>query len=375
MRFTDPECIQRGSNMYFLPDDGETIRIVPQLRVVERREDSKGVPSYAVTELDWFPESNKEKMLKALARPGRTFLSTSREDTVAAATKEKEILEWLFPNGWFARKENENHPAYKEWQMCNQIIQWGGFKPDAIDFEYMRMTAKVAIDALLLIRLSEGDLKNLAPGHREALGEAKVLRQISSRIEEPESFEDLLVELYTAGWHKREGCSITLPEKDGYPDVRVKIDSIPFPIYIECKRLSVTSEKRVQHVINKASNQIEVASQGADANAYGAVLLDFTGPEGAKLEPDESIPTHIQEAMKQVRRTLSGNKNTHVKSAIVAWDGYHITGKLPDPVVVQYRRSARLIHHTLNLKPLTIDKLFDGYFSGVMFQPVADEHK
>lgn len=375
MTFTDPDCIQRGSNMYSLPENGKTVRVVPQLRLVERSVDNRGIPKYTPTGLDWFPEPSRADMLESLARPGRTFISTSREETVTAVTKEKGVLEWLFPTGWFARKDNQNHPAYAEWQMCNQMIQWGGFKPDAVDFEYMRTAAKVAIDAFLLIRLSEGDLKMLTPGRYESFGDENVQRKISSRIEKAESFEDTLVELYTAGWHKRDGRSVTLSETEGYPDVRVKFDSMSFPIFIECKRISVISENRIQSVIKKASNQIEVASKGADANAYGAALLDLTGPPGARFEPNETIPPHILEVIRQVGRTLSGNKNTHVKSAVVVWDGYHVTGKLPNPVVVQYRRSARIIQHSLNNHQLTIDKIFDGYFSGLVMQPVADEHR
>jgi hypothetical protein len=374
--FQNPDMAQLGSNKYYLPEQHETLRIVPQLRVVERTVDSRGIPAYNPKELDWFPEIKKEKILKALERPGRTFLAISQADVVAAAIREKTVLEWLFPKGWFTQNQEEvDHPAWKEWKICHEIIQWNGFKPDAIRTDYMRTAAKVAIDALLLVRLSEGDLGTLIPGRWAAFGDQKVLVKIRSRIVDAEDFKRLLVELYTAGWHKREGRTVTLSETEGYSDVRVKFASLAFPIHIECKRVSTISENRIQYVIKKASTQIEVASQGADADGYGAVLLDFTGEDGARPQKDDSTPPDIVRAMELVRRALTGNKNTHVKSALVVWDGYHVTGNPPGLEIIQFKRSARIIHHSLNRNPLTIDRLFDGYFSGVVTESVPDEYR
>ena len=374
VKFPDPACVHRGVNLY-LTREGETVRLGPQIRVVERTVDSRGVPTYRPTEWDWVPVQDQELMKKALAWPGRNFIATSREEVLEAARREKAILERLFGYKWFYEKGNEKHPAYKEWRMCVQLIQRGGFKPDPEEFDRMIPAARATLDAYLLIRLSEGDIKRFTLGRLASIGDEAVQKKITSRIEDPEEFEDILVELYTAAWHKKEGRTMALREVEGFPDVRVKIDSVPQPILIECKRVTVATSNRIGQVIKKASSQIEVGSQGPDADAYGAVVLDFTGSEGAQPYSGRSIPTRIEDAMLQVKRALSGEKNHHVKSAIVVWDEYQKIGTMPDPVQLLLGRRAELVNHSLNKSPLRLADLFDGYNVGLVFQPVADERR
>ena len=40
--------------------------------------------------------------------------------------KQMELLEKLFPQDWFAKKPNINHPAYTRWKFCKGIIEQGG---------------------------------------------------------------------------------------------------------------------------------------------------------------------------------------------------------------------------------------------------------
>ena len=262
--FPDPTCVHRGVNLY-LTGEGETVRLGPQIRVVERTVDGRGVPTYRPTEWDWVPVQDQERMKKALAWSGRTFIATSRGEVVEAAQREKAILEWLFGYKWFYEKGNENHPAYKEWRMCIQLIEWGGFKPDPEEFDRMVPAARATLDAYLLVRLSEGDIKRLVPGRLTSIGDELTQKKITSQIEIPEKFEDILVELYTAAWHKKEGRTMSYKETEGFPDVRVKIDTIPQPILIECKRLSDPSGTRIGirigEVIKKANSQIREGSE------------------------------------------------------------------------------------------------------------------
>ena len=298
--------------------------------------------------------------------PSRTFTASNRAEVVASAIKQKAVLEWLFPDGWF-NKTHENHPAYVEWRICKQIIEWGGSLPDNVKPEQMRPLTKVVLDARFIVALSDGDLGHLIPGRREAFGDERVQKKISSRILDPGSFEDLLVEIYTAAWHKIWGHNVVISETGTRPDVRVTVEGVPDPIHIECKKVSVATRRNIEAVVKHASHQLGATGQGDDASAYGATLLDLTALGGARFQKDDTIPSNIADAIKIVEKALRGDLNTHVKTAIIVWDDYRVDGRLPDPVIVYSRRRARPVHHSLNSSPLEMSKLFNGYGAGIGF--------
>lgn len=298
------------------------------------------------------------------SNPSRTITARNRTEVVAAAIKQKAVLEWLFPPGWFS-KANESHPAYAEWGICKQIVDWSGSLPDNVRPESLRLFTKVVLDTRFIVALSDGDLEHLSPGRHEAFGDEKVRKKIESRIRKPESFEHLLVEIYTTAWHKTWGHRAVMSEAERQPNVRVNIDGVSFPIFIECKKVYVGSRSNIEAVVKRADSQLRAAIQGDDASAYGAILLDLTAVGGAKFQKDDTIPSSIGDILKVAEKALRGDLNTHVKTAIVVWDDYRIDGRLPDPVIVYSRRRARPAHHSFNSSPLEMDKLFNGYGAGI----------
>ncbi len=296
----------------------------------------------------------------------------SKSKIVEGIMREKGILEWLYTKEWFQVTKNSNHPAFMRWKTCNLAIQWGGSKPDSMRIEQMLPIARVALDASLLVKLTEGDLMNLSPGKIEAVGDAKVRNEISARKLVANQFEDLFVELYTAAWHKRVGRTVTLLQGNRLPDVRVDFDSIPFPVFIECKRLKVSSAKTIQKRINDASKKIETAST-TYPDAYGAALLDFSAALGAFEAIDNSIPEKMHDVLGIVKNCLRGEKNTHVKSAIVVWDDFHVDGEVPQPVLLTSGRRAKIFHHEKNQNPLGREFLFEGNASHLLMQQTPDE--
>jgi len=377
LRFPDPQCIHKGANAYLV--EGKTIYVRPQVSLVVRTLGANGNPIYKET-VEWIPDPEIDKINEAMTRPSTiSRIGGDRDKLLTAVKQQKSTLEWLFrlayQKDWFADKGNEKHPAWIEWNACNQLIRWGGFKPDDVEFEYMRMAAKVSLDSLLLVSLSEGNMLEMIPGPADAIGNDTVLTRIKSRIGDPESFESLFVELYTAAWHKTKGRKVQMMDKDGYPDLKIVDQKLPFPVFLECKRLSGARESRIGKDINKASIQIGHAVHGPDSDAYGAVLLDFTPALGAWNDKINREPDLIVGAIKEVERALSGTKNSHVRTAIVVWDDFKVQGELPQPVVVHFNRRARLIHHEGSRLKLPIDNLFDGMASRIMFRLVPDEKK
>jgi hypothetical protein len=370
-RFEYPMRLYEG-NFTYLANQKESVRLRPSLKLVERAIDARGAPLYRASAF-WISDLDQTKIIEAMTRPS-TFarVGGSQDDMMLAVVRQKELLEWLFGRNWFADRRNEGHPARADWKLCDRMVQWRGRKPDSLKVEELRFAAKIALNTYYMIRLSGGDINQMTPGLFESFGDEDVQTKIRTRVPDPSSYEDLLIELYTASWHRQKDRSVSLLEKTGFPDVRVSFEALGFPIFIECKRLKVSSVNQIQGDVKDASHKIARASQGADSNAYGAVLLDFASLIGLPRQEDNSHPPAVVDVMQKVRQAIRGDKNTHVKSAVVVWDDYGIVGEEPEQELV-FRRRAEIFHHDRTRHPLARDKLFDGYAVRTMLRQVPDD--
>lgn len=107
------------------------------------------------------------------------------------------------------------------------------------------------------------------------------LPPVESVQEDPEQYEDLMVELYVGAWHLTENHSVAYLEKEGVPDFRIDIRDADFPVLIDCKRLRQRSAKRARKDVTKANTQIKNARTNVDP-AYGILLLDASAGDFAK---------------------------------------------------------------------------------------------
>ncbi|HEV2225393.1 MAG TPA: hypothetical protein VGR56_01155 [Nitrososphaerales archaeon] len=372
-KFPYPKLVKKGVSEYITPE-GQTLCVRPSFYEAIRNLDSKGNPFYD-SQVYWIVDQSMKEIMVTLARQS-TFVTVggTKASVVEGLVKEKEILEGWFTKEWFQNARNSRHPAFTRWSACNQAILWGGSKPDSLKFEGMVPIAKVALDASLLVRLTDGDLRQLSLGKLEAFGDEDVQETIRRRKLVSKQFEDLWVELYTAAWHKRVGRKITLLEGSGkgLPDIRVDIDPLSYPIFIECKRPKVFTSKKIQKEINIASNQIKAVST-ANTQAYGVLLLDITALLGDFQAIDNSIPHEIQAVLDVVQSSLKGLKNTHIKSAVVVWHDFNISGEIPQPVILTYGRRAKILNHEKNEAPLERGMLFEGNASRLLMQQTPDE--
>lgn len=367
------EQLKEGCYTYEVAGRKEPVRVRPSLTRVERTVGPNGAPHYTVF-AHWVSDLDQNEVDQAMTWPS-TFAKTggTRKATTSAVERQKQLLEWLFEGkDWFSDKRNEGHPAYVDWKLADQMVRWGGRKPDSLKPEELRFAAKISLNTAYMVRMSGGDLGQLTPGMFESFGDLEVQKKIRSRVKDPSSYEDLLVELYTASWHRRKDREVSLLEKTGYPDVRVSVNSLEYPIYIECKRLKVSSVNQIQGDIKDASNKIKRASRGEDSDAYGAVLLDFASFVGLKRQETNSIPPSVEDVMQKVRQAIKGDKNTHVNSAIVVWDDYGLIDEESEQLLV-FRRRAEVFHHDRARRKLTRETLFNGYGIRMLLRQVPDE--
>lgn len=368
--------LYKGRYIFEVAGRKEPVSFRPSLKQVERVVGRNGTPFYIPSAL-WVSDLGPD-FVQANTWPS-TFakMGGSREDVTTIARRQKLLLEWLFKDSaWFYDERNVSHPAYVDWRQADQVAKWGGKKPDDMPPEELHFMGRIALNTALLARLSGGDPSQLTPGTFEAFGGVEVQKKIRSRVKNPKSYEDLLVELYTASWHRTRDREVSLLETNGFPDVRVNVKSLGYPIYIECKRLTVSEVNQIQSDIKDASNQIKRATQ-KEPEAYGTALLDFSTVVGLHRQESQAIPPPIEDVKQKVRNAVRGEKNTHVESAIVVWDDYGVVGEEPEQLLV-FRRRADLINHDGERTPrhrnkLKLEMLFNGYGVRIPLRNIPDE--
>jgi hypothetical protein len=371
--FNYPEKqLHKGQYIFGVADRKEPVSFRPSLKQVERVVGRNGTPYYIPSAV-WVSDQGPDFVQTNTWPSTFAKMGGSRDDITAIARRQKLLLEWLFKDSaWFYDERNANHPAYADWRNADRFAKWRGRKPDDMPPEELHFVGRIALNTTLLARLSGGDPSQLTPGTFDAFGDAEVQKKITSRVKDPQLYEDLLVELYTASWHRTKDREALLLETKGFPDVRVSIKSLGYPIYIECKRITVSSVNQIQSDIKDASIKIRRASQGRDSEAYGAALLDFSAVVGLHRQETQAIPPAIEDVKQKVRNAIRGQKNSHVETAVVVWDDYGLVGEEPEQLLV-FRRRAELIHHDPARRKLGLEHLFDGYGVRMPLRNIPDE--
>ncbi|MGB9022901.1 MAG: hypothetical protein WCC94_05640, partial [Candidatus Bathyarchaeia archaeon] len=262
--------------------------------------------------------------------------------------RNQEILEVLFSPDWFRQTTQKQHPVYQRWLLCEKIIteQQGAIHwPEQSD---LLALARMGLDSAILIDATKGDLQRLRLGSLGVLfRDEKVRKKFLSRLDDPEQFEDVWVELYIGAWHQGKGHIVEYREIEKRPDIRIEIPRAHFPVFIECKRLRALSAKRVRRHIKDANNKIanELAKAGP---GYGILVLDVTAHDIAEAQDDEGIalPAKLGPIVSIVQSRLAGPKNRSIGAAILIWDEYKVQHALP--IKSWYglrRRSTRVVHN------------------------------
>jgi hypothetical protein len=197
------------------------------------------------------------------------------------------------------------------------------------------------LDSTTFVTISGGDPGNLRIGNLSGYGDDAVQRKIRSRLPDPRQFDALMLEISTAAWHQSQGHHIKPLEDEGLPDLRVAIQGIDLPLYVECKRLTTSSEAGIQKRIRYANRQIKAVGDPC----YGVVILDVSGAVGAITNLSDEIPKAVRTILHYVDGALTGPKNRSVSRVIVTWDDMGIMGQPPERTSVFLRRNIKHLNH------------------------------
>lgn len=245
---------------------------------------------------------------------------------------QKNILERLFPRGWFLDAHNRRHPAFRRWDLCRAVLDQGGvirFPEHATD---LPLIGRMLLDSIVFVALTEGNVGQLRLGSLDVYGDDAVAQKLRSRIIDPGQFENLMVELAFGAWHKDQGHVVTPFEVDGWPDLRIDLPARD-PLLVECKLLRSGSRNRIAKEVVTANRQIKAPG----LNAYGIAVLDATAPVVAG-QP-------LGELQQSVEAALTGSKNRSVRAAILLWDSYQQFGAPPEDTSVFFMRNHQLVQH------------------------------
>jgi hypothetical protein len=269
------------------------------------------------------------------------------------------ILETLLSPEWFRKPNRETHPAYHRWALCQRILSQHG----AIHWPEQRndvlTIATMGLDSSILTIASKGNPHSLKLGSMD-FGDEGVRKKISSRVDDPEQFEDLMVELYIGAWHQLEKHRVEYREKTGFPDFSIGMKDVEIPTLVECKRARIISKNRMAKRIAKANEQIS-NEKSTIGPAYGIVVVDVTASDIAEA-PDDELPAKLNPTIGLIQSCLKGEKNRSVGAAIVAWDEYKTSGTPPGNTWFGFRRRSVRVLHKNPLTPAPHNlRLFDAW--------------
>lgn len=257
-------------------------------------------------------------------------------------TRQKRILEQIFGEDWFrhANKTDKNHPAYIRWELCQTLIEQGNI----MTLSQFMALARIALDIHPFLALSGGNTDHLTFGLFDLIGDDLVTKRIKAEIKKADYYEDIMVQLYVAAWHKMKGHAVALVEIDGYswPDIRVDIEIPNIPMLIECKRireLEITSPEMILKLQNKINSIVYKANQQIKAGykpvpheqsvghktCYGVLVLDVSRAIERSETSSKNVTDTILQTENCVQRALSGEKNSSVQTAVIVWDTYETT--------------------------------------------------
>src|SRR2546430_7146231 len=129
---------------------------------------------------------------------------------------QQRVLEGLFPRAWLEAARNSVHPAALRWRLLQCLIKQRGtiYPEQAVDLPVLMRTI---LDGVLITEATAGDAIHLVAGPLSAYGNVKVEEKIRSRVTSPGAFEDVMLELSFAAWHKMQTHYAVEPSKRKAP--------------------------------------------------------------------------------------------------------------------------------------------------------------
>ncbi|MDQ6894439.1 MAG: hypothetical protein M3167_17410 [Acidobacteriota bacterium] len=277
---------------------------------------------------------------------------------IALIRSQLALLEKLVPTEILAKPAG-NHPAAIRWRLAHKILRQGGSIRWPLQLVELPLLARMLLDSVTLVTVTGGILEHLTLGDIGGFGDQQVQVQLRSRIADERQFEHVMVELSLAAWYSSQNYSAIPIQRGGWPDLRISLEQMAVPLYVECKRIQHSTENRLTKEVREANSQLRTVDEPSSGSAFFH-LADCSPPIG---EVSDAIPDRVISAASVIRRALAGEKNRSVGAVVLTWDDYSLVGTPPERTsVVLRRRFMRLDHEDVEgVRSLPISQpLFTG---------------
>jgi hypothetical protein len=248
---------------------------------------------------------------------------------------QQRVLEGVFPRAWLEAARNAAHPAALRWRLLQRLIEQRGtiYPEQAAD---LPLLIRTILDGVLIAEATVGDAINLVAGPLSAYGNVKVEEKIRSRVTSPDAFEDVMLELSFAAWHKMQTHYAVEPLEVEGADFKIRLPSGALLIP-ECKRIVSATKQRLTKEVRYANHQIKQV-----AGDYGVAVFDVSiAAQAAPAEFGDEAPPVIQHLESLILPALSGSFNRSVAEVLLLWDEYLVYKE----TIVAFNRRYRRIPH------------------------------
>jgi len=228
---------------------------------------------------------------------------------------QKQVLEELFGTEWFSSTCRRRHPAYQRWILCNELLRRGALLRLPEDQQRLREIAQLVLDNYTLVQATGGKPIPFELGSLANYCDENVRKRLTSVIEEPAQFLDVLVELNYAAWHSSRGHRVRAFESTGFPDFEVNVDGLPLSLAADCKRVRAsTTDRRFPKLVNKANKQIKNLGRPC----YGLAVIDVSEKVSNPESQSGKMPQEVVRICAILEQLLRQHC-TSVSGVLVIW--------------------------------------------------------
>jgi hypothetical protein len=244
-----------------------------------------------------------------------------------------DVLQSMFDDPGLTRLRSRapSHPAVWRYDSITRLLRQKGQWASEEEDDLFGALAAMVFDRTTWAFLQEQD------DFWAFLSNADARRKVQSRIRNPTTFDDVLAELFIAGWLRSKGVAAELLEKEGFPDLELEWDHRPS--WAEVKRIRVgTSVARIQAVLKRANTQIK-RTQGT------GVVYILIGRPAARAAFDDRTPSDIRPYVAEVERRLASGLLRSVSEVVLVWDDRMIFDDVSGQILHAFRRTSRHLSH------------------------------
>ena len=162
----------------------------------------------------------------------------------------KTVLESLYGTE-FLNKYPQKHPAQYHYEMCLNILEKGGMIKWNESQQYYNELLRMTLHTSVTNTIGQGSIGSLKIGDITLYGDESVQRKLKACLNNPLHFNSLMLELSFASYQINKENNVLPLEQENKPDLRVEVEELDFPVFVECKCLKSISENRINSRIKK----------------------------------------------------------------------------------------------------------------------------